>query len=734
MLRVPSLSMKVLEEISACHNLDELLREYYSMPLVSDALFLASPLLHQITEGWLKEEDAKLKNPDKFKLSLLKYLIRMSSRSTPFGLFAGICTGYFSPEQEIEMSSPAKHTLHVRPDMQFLCTMAAKIVNEHVVRDKIQYYPNSSISRIGNEYRYIEYYTDEDGIRKYQLQSTAINPEIEKVIIKAVSASNIGGMAGAIVTGDISTIDATEYVNTLINNQVLVSALEPRVSGTPYMEELLAQLSSLGISSEGIKDLEKINIIIGRLNDGDTADRISAYNSIIDIAKKSGVNSTDGFFIQADLRMSFENNTLSNGIKRDLMSALRMLMKHSRSRNHSLLDNFRDAFLRRYEMREIPLSIALDAEAGPGYLTEDRNANASPLLEGIILPLGSMKTMDISWDPIDRMLYRKLQDALISGDEEIEITDSDISVLEMPDKPLPLSFSIMAKIHGQWEKDPDKQLIQLESVGGSSAVNLAGRFCYLDDDLSDTIKEITGIEQELMGDVIIAEIVHLPQQRTGNILMRSVLREYEIPYLARPAVETEYTIPISDLMVSVRHDKVMLRSKRLDKYILPRLSNAHNYAMGALPIYRFLCDLQTQGLNAAPGFSWGALENDSIYLPRVVYRNIILQPATWNLHKKEIKSIADAKSNGDLLNAVNKLRAKYKIPGKVILAAGDNELWIDLENIYCLRLLQNEIKNMQEATLREYLFQPDKCIVRANEEPFAHECVFFIHQKADIEN
>ena len=294
-----------------------------------------------------------------------------------------------------------------------------------------------------------------------------------------------------------------------------------------------------------------------------------------------------------------------------------------------------------------------------------------------------------------------------------------------------MSFSTMAKILGQWESDPDKRLIQLESVGGSSAVNLAGRFCYLDEKLCDTILEITAIEQELMGEVLLAEIVHLPQQRTGNILMRPILREYEIPYLAKPAVKKEYTIPISDLMVSVKNDKVMLRSKRLDKYILPRLSNAHNYAIGALPIYRFLCDLQTQGVNILGGFSWGELENESIYLPRIVHRNIILHPATWNLHKIEINSIAESKSSADLMIVINDLRSRYKIPAKVILASGDNELWIDLENINCLRLFQNEIKNMMEVKLREFVFRPEDCIVSENGSPFAHECVFFIHQETD---
>ena len=164
----------------------------------------------------------------------------------------------------------------------------------------------------------------------------------------------------------------------------------------PYFEDLLDQLNSMQIRSKNIDELKKINTLIGKLNLGLIKDRISAYKSILDIAKKSGAKHIEGVFLQADLNMNCETNTLAQSIKQDLKAALTMLLKLSRTQNRSLMDNFRDAFSKRYEMREIPLSIALDTETGPGYLSEDRNANASPLLEGLVLPNASMKTKEIS--------------------------------------------------------------------------------------------------------------------------------------------------------------------------------------------------------------------------------------------------------------------------------------------------------------------------------------------------
>ena len=62
-----------------------------------------------------------------------------------------------------------------------------------------------------------------------------------------------------------------------------------------------------------------------------------------------------------------------------------------------------------------------------------------------------------------------------------------------------------------------------------------------------------------------AEIVHLPESRIGNILMRPVLRQYEIPYLCGTTLSEEFQIPLTDLLVGIEGDKVVLRSQKLNK-------------------------------------------------------------------------------------------------------------------------------------------------------------------------
>lgn len=720
MLRAPLMSVEILDEITACNDIVSLLHKYYSKEIVWEALFLSSPDLYEMLLSWQKGIEPS--SEKKFVFTLLKYLIRMSSRCTPFGLFAGVCSGRFGDDTRVKISEPQMHALHVRPDMQFLCSLSDLLSKDTPVRTKLKYYPNTSLYDFANTYRYIEFFTDTEGIRKYRLQSTAKTPELKKILQQSISGVFLSELRDDLKKAGHTEDDAISYLTKLVDNQVLVGELEPNVSGEGYFNRLFETLHSREIQHDLRELLREFERNIKQaLKQG--AKRISCYQNLFDLVTGARISFKKSTLIQADMRLGNDACMLAESYKHQINNVLPILMKLTRPKSQdNLLDKFKENFSRRYEMQEIPLNLALDAEAGPGYLPDDTMANASALLEGLQLPPKEQKEQKLNWSSIDNMLYRKLQEVLMAGETMLNLSDADLSGLSIHKDGFPLSFSMMCKI-------PDSEKIQIISAGGSSALNLSGRFCYLDDGLHKAMREIADIEQELAGELILAEIIHLPQQRTGNILMRPVLRDFEIPFLGQSAVEEEFRIPVSDLMVSVRNDKVMLRSKRLNKYILPRLSNAHNYSMGSLSIYQFLCDLQTQDVRSSLGFSWGPLEDENRFLPRVCCKNFILSPANWRLFDEDIKALRSKKDDASLMAFIKEFREKYKVPSKVLLSRSDNELWLDLNNTVCLRLLQYELRNQSQAVLQEYLFDHKEAVVQGKEGPLNNEFVFFIHQQ-----
>ncbi len=196
-----------------------------------------------------------------------------------------------------------------------------------------------------------------------------------------------------------------------------------------------------------------------------------------------------------------------------------------------------------------------------------------------------------------------------------------------------------------------------------------------------------------------AEIVHINQARIGNISRRPTLRKYEIPILTQASVDEEHTIPLQDLFVSVHQNRIVLSSGKLNKEVIPRLSSAHNYAQQTLPVYHFLCDLQFQGVQGQINWKWGAL-HQAPYLPRVCYDKVILSLAQWLLGEEEIQLMASAKGE-QLYQQVQEIRKVRSIPRWIIVAEEYNKLPLDLENTYCLLVLQSLAKAKKSMAIEE---------------------------------
>src|SRR6266545_3813206 len=163
--------------------------------------------------------------------------------------------------------------------------------------------------------------------------------------------------------------------------------------------------------------------------------------------------------------------------------------------------------------------------------------------------------------------------------------------------------------------------------------------------------------------------------RVGNVLLRPVLRSHEIPFLGASGAPRDRHIPITDLHVSVAGERVVLRSHRLGREVIPRLTSAHAYNLRSLGVYHFLCALQTQDV-ASLGWRWGALEA-AAFLPRVVIGKVVLPRARWRLGETQLRQLGDSAA---LHRRVHALRAALGLPRHVALADGDNLLPIDLDN------------------------------------------------------
>ncbi|HMV82900.1 MAG TPA: lantibiotic dehydratase, partial [Blastocatellia bacterium] len=386
------------------------------------------------------------------------------------------------------------------------------------------------------------------------------------------------------------------------------------------------------------------------------------------------------------------------------------------------LQRFCDAFQARYEDREVPLAEALDDDLGLGFPV-GREGGEAPLLAGLAFPARSEWAG--SRQAHDAFMLRKLSEALMAGATEINLTDEDISALQAKEQlPLPDSFSAMCRVAAASEEamaNGDFR-IWLEAASGPTGATLLGRFCHADAELHRKVAEYLRAEESFHPEAVFAEIAHLPEGRIGNVLARPVLRGYEIPYLGHSGAPAERQLPVTDLMVSVRNGRVVLRSARLGREVLPRLTSAHNWARESSTVYRFLGELQLQGVSGGIMWQWGALDG-APFLPRITYGRTMLSPAQWNISEEELKRIAEA-SEADRPGVVRQWRAERRLPRFVVLADGDNTLPVDCENALSVDAFAHIVKGRNAARLQELWPMPKELHARDEEgAAYVHELV-----------
>ncbi len=724
-LRSPLLSYEEL--FNSLTDLDAL-KNVYKKNALQEALFLASPVLHSALVKWLQGNLIDKKEIDKLIASLIRYLIRMSTRPTPFGLFAGCSICELGDESDIILNDLNTYKKHTRLDMFYLCNLAQDLAKNDFIKENLIYYPNSSIYIYGDQMRFIEY-SFVNKKRMHHIVAIDNSKYLQKVLKVARKGAKIDELLDCLIDNEITIDEARIFIDDLISSQVLVNSLEPSITSSDFLDQIIFNLTkNQHPNITTLKNtLNKIEEHLAIIKNSSIGLETKQYLNLEEYLKKLQTPYELGMLFQVDMIKPTLKAKLSKRIIYDVWKGIEILSKLRTLPRQSNLTKFQSAFFDRYETREMPLLQVLDKENGIGYLQKGSYGDLSPLVDDLTLPNQEEEDHHIIWNNIESYLLKKYIEAIKLNAYEIELTDEELKSFKTDTENLSDTVACMFSVISSKIEINGNDRIHIISAGGSSAANLMGRFCHADEQILNLTRSITKKEQELNPDVILAEIIHLPESRIGNILLRPILREYEIPYLAKAGLDINHQISLDDLYLSIRNNRIYLRSKKLNKEVLPRLTSAHNFNFNSQPVYQFLCDMQTQGKKTGVSFHWGAFGNDHIFLPRVTYKNLILELATWNLKKEDFNELLSNSEVG-LIKVTNSWRDKHKIPRFVSLADGDNELTIDMENLLSIKTLIDTIKKRTAIKLVEFLFYPENAIVKSSAGSYVNQFIVAFHK------
>lgn len=697
------------------------LRQWIARPDVQEALWLASPdLVQSLGPWWDDPESAKGR---KLEQTLYRYLARMTARSTPFGAFAGCSTGEIADVTRLELCPITQYRRSTRLDMEYLCTLAGQIAANPERRGGLHFRGNTTLHLAAGKYHHVRGEWHQVS-RVFQLVATEPTPPLDATLARVAAGATADELAAALVESDpdIAREDADEFIGRLIDSQLLVPELMPPVTGTEPVIHMAEQLEQSG-APDLAAELRAVAHELRALDQRGLGAKPGAYDGIVKAVSRLGGEFRPGRLVQLDLIKPAAVATLDHKLVDDVLAAVHTLHSIRDDTSPPVFQQFKEEFRDRYQDREVPLLEALDDEAGIGFENED-NPTAEPLIAGIdFRPAGEAQQEQARTRQL--VLERRLEELKARKEIVLALDPGLLEELKVANQlPLPDAFSVM----GAFFRGPRSQeSFYAHTVFGPSGANLLARFRHADEKLAANVQAHIQAEEALHAGegVVFAEIAHLPEGRVGNVVCRPVLRRYEVPLLSTSGVPAERQIALSDLTLSLREGRIVLRSQRLGVEVLLRLTSAHNYgSANSLKLYKFLCLLQQQDTCGDLFWDWGAAGKAS-FLPRVALGNIVFSLACWRISKETALDLAH------LRLPVAGWRRANLVPRFASIAEYDNQLLIDFENPLAVETFLEHIRKQSETVLVEMFPAPDALPVHGPEGSFVHEIILpFVRRNA----
>ena len=668
----------------------------FDNPLFEEALYIASPELYE------QKNLQRAAYSSHMQRTLYKYWVRASTRSTPFGLFSSWSLGRIGDNDNVEIGNSAGIVRHARLDMSLLCRIARHLQTIPEVAERVLYYPNDSIVCVGDQIHFVEY-QNKDGYRTYYLQRADYSEELGAILDKAQKGLSIQDAVKILCSLDVNEQSAREFVADLISSQILVSEIEINAIGKEPLARLISILMKRNVPSIYYDRLLAYEQIL-KTRMKERVDKSLCEGMYSDLSKD--LNDFDRkYLLQVDTYRDLKHGTLSRNTIRAVEDAITFLSKVTRGAVSKNIQTFQSKFMERYEEQSIPLLLALDQESGIGYPVGDNYDVNEELINGI--PFTHSDRDDaLRLSQLDIAILRKCVGSAGGFIEEVALDDDLIASKNSNDDRMPaptISALINIVINEEGE-----QRINLLSCGGVSASSLIGRIGYILPEINELCSTICSHEQESMpSDTIVSEIVHMPQDRVGNVIHRIIKRKGEIHYLSNRNPLDEYSLSASDLLLEIKRGRLTLRSRHTGEIIIPILSNAHNYHLQPLPVYQFLCDYQHYYFKSVGKIDVSNILSALKFSPRIVYKNIVLSPRKWVVELSDFglggkKSLNDEKVQG--------WREKNDIPDEVLICEFDNELYINFKNDLSRDVFKDQIEHKKRLILAELYGTPDGSI------------------------
>ncbi|MFJ4276080.1 lantibiotic dehydratase [Streptomyces coelicoflavus] len=667
------------------------LRDVWSLSEATDSIEQASPLLAQQVQTLCSVASPETRQLRRAAVSVMRYLLRMTGRATPNGMFAGIAPASFG--ERPGWSWGEWHRPVIRADGDWIADLVARLEADPELLRHLHVMANNTIFVRGD--RLIVPYpprscrTDGSPAAEVSLRYTSA---VHIAVDAAASPVPVHAVV-ALMRSEFPDVPADRVeglVSSLVERGVLISSLHAPSATLDALDHLVEQAEAAAAPSatDLVADLRTVR------------DAIARHNQVLAPAdgrrlrtalrrKMTALSSVKAQPFTLDLRMDC-SLTLPPQVAREAEQAATVLARLSAYPfGTPAWKDFHNRFFERYGINSlVPVRDLVDPDVGLGFPVGYRDAQPE---QGEALTAREQRLLSLA------------QAAVLDGRDEIRLDEDLIRTLTVGDRnapQVPAHTELRFRIRAASQEALESGDFVLHGIAPSRGIGTTiGRSLGLlaSDDQARVAVMLEELPVNTPG-AVPTQVSFTPLDRGDTNVTRVTELLPAVISLAEHRPVDARTIPLDDLAVGCDRRRLYLVSLSRACLLDPMTLHALDLRGHTPPLARFLTEIsraQTAVLTVFPWASATALP----YLPRVRYGRAILSPARWRLAQSELP---DRRASwGEWHKAADEWRARRRVPDEVALAEGDQLLPLDLSERAHLALLRAHLDTHESALLTE---------------------------------
>lgn len=665
------------------------LRQVWAVEAARDAIGLASPVLADRVRRVCAAEIFSERETRRAVLSVARYLVRLTGRPTPNGLFAGVAAARFASVPFQRWGSD--HEAMAGAEAGWLAEVISQLEGQPAVLARLVVTANTTLVVRGD--RLVVPYQparDSEGIGAVEVELRYTGP-VRAAVLAARQPlcfddlrANIQSSFPHAAAGTVAALLAA-----LVAHRVLVTNLHAPSTEPDPLGHLVRELKPVGeAAAEHVVALEDIHCKLQQHRLSRVAVRRRLRADAAALMNKLAPSRRNP--VTVDLRLDMDV-VLPETVAREAERAALLLARlTSRPAGTATWADYHRRFYQRFGTgAQVPL-LEVVADSGIGWpdgYPGTASAAARPW-----------------WKPRDERLLAVAQAAALDGQHEVVLDESLIAELEpapLPSVRLPSHLELCVRVDSPSARELAEGKFQLAVTSVSRAAGvLTGRFLHLLDEHDRQALTTPLRASSDPDDALAVQLSFPPLDPATAHVTRSVQVLPTLVSLAehRNTSSAAAVLTAADLAVSCDSDRLYLNAPDLGVRVEAWALHALNLRKHTPPLARFLIELTRAHCAEATDFDWGAAATLP-FLPRLRSGRVVLSPARWRLPAADLPGRTAVWATWDA--ALTDWCTRRRLPHTVILVDGDWRLPLDLvENAHRV-LLREHLAASSQAVLEE---------------------------------